>query len=343
MTARNSIISMLFVCISCLVTMVFVDQRWYEQVAGPLSSLVPFISIILFVVVIFTLALRQPLTMYVASIIALSTIAHFYILPYFSEQQALLNSPLMLTLQTDHLLMSFILLLPIFGLITIPAHKNLYLLAIAVMAAYAIAKPSQVSIVLLACLASLLCLYSAIMNSRNMAFNDELTNIPARRSLTQYAEELSRHFTVVMIDVDHFKRFNDKYGHDSGDDVLKLVASRIAKTRNGARAFRYGGEEFTLVFDGKYIDDVRETIEDLRVEIESYPMAIRVQKRGQKSASQSRNRRQSPQRQEIVKVTCSFGIAESLSGSKDFKPTLKRADNALYKAKKAGRNCVRTA
>jgi diguanylate cyclase (GGDEF)-like protein len=418
MTARNSIISMLFVCLSCLAAMFFVEQRWQELVAGPVSQLVPFISIILFVVVIFTLALRQALTMYVASIIALSTIAHFYVLPFFNEQQAILNPSTSLNLQTEHLLLSFIVLLPIFGLIKIPAHrlvksflyllgsliawvffsiviskaepivyeitgkvfssiamhnpfesfwftplesalicvtllamlvivlsshKNLYLLTIAIMAGYVIAKPSPTSIVLLACLASLLCLYSAIMNSRNMAFNDELTGIPARRSMSQYADELSRHFTLVMIDIDHFKRFNDKYGHDSGDDVLKLVASKIGKTRNGARAFRYGGEEFTLVFDGKYMDDVRETIEDLRVEIESYPMAIRVQKRSQKSASQSRNRRQSPLRQEIVKVTCSFGIAESLSGSKDFKTTLKRADNALYKAKKAGRNCVRTA
>lgn len=418
MTARNSIISMLLVCISCLAAMFFVEQRWQEVVVGPLSHLVPFICIILFVVVIFTLALRQALTMYVASIIALSTIAHFYILPYLSEQQLLLNTPAKLNLQIEHLLMSFIVLLPIFGLITIPAHrlvksflyllgsliawvffsiviskvepivvdiaanafstiamhnpfesfwftalesalisvtffamliivigshKNLYLFAIAIMAAYVVAKPSAVTIVLLACLSSLLCLYSAIMNSRNMAFNDELTSIPARRSMTQYTQELSRHYTVVMIDVDHFKRFNDKYGHDSGDDVLKLVASKIAKTKNGARAFRYGGEEFTLVFDGKYIDDVRETIEDLRVEIESYPMAIRIQKRSQKSAVEARNRRQSPVRQDIVKVTCSFGIAESLSGSKDFKVTLKKADNALYKAKKAGRNCVRTA
>ena len=97
------------------------------------------------------------------------------------------------------------------------------------------------------------------------------------------------------------------------------------------------------MFDGKLIDDVRETIEDLRVQLESYPMAIRIQRRPPKSASESRNRRHTPVKQDIVKVTCSFGIAESVLGSSDFKAAIKRADSALYKAKKGGRNCVRTA
>jgi GGDEF domain-containing protein len=190
-------------------------------------------------------------------------------------------------------------------ILLIKSLHNVYLLAIASLAALAMVYVSLLSIILFAILGSVLCLFSAIITSRNMAFNDELTRIPGRRSLTQYAQEVSGQFAVVMIDIDFFKNFNDKYGHDAGDDV-------------------------------------RETIEDLRVQLESYLMAIRIQNRPQKSASESKNRRHAPVKQGIVKVTCSFGIAQSSLGSNDFKAAIKRADSALYKAKKGGRNCVRT-
>lgn len=251
-----------------------------------------------------------------------------------SPFQSFLLSPLQFVLISISAMALVILL--------IKSLHNIYLFAIASLATLAMVYISSLSIILFAILGSVLCLFSAIITSRNMAFNDELTGIPGRRSLTQYAQEISGQFAVVMIDIDFFKNFNDKYGHDAGDNVIKLVASKIAKTGNRGRAFRYGGEEFTLVFDGKHIDDVRETIEDLRVQLESYPMAILVHNRPQKSASESKNRRHSSVKQEIVKVTCSFGIAQSSLGNNDFKAAIKRADSALYKAKKGGRNCVRT-
>jgi len=414
MSSNKSTLPIIFMAFLSVAAMVFIHDNAASLLSFPVATLVPYVSVSLVLIIIFNLSMRQALTMYVASIIALITVSHFYIIPYL----AVANQNIELLINTKHLLLSFITLLPIFGLVKIPAHKilksilyligslitwgffsfvitkmelptlilaekalsaigtrspfqnfwfsplqialisvsaltllilvfksahNIYLLAIAFLATFAIADTSSLSIILFAILSSVLCLSHAIISSRNMAFNDELTGIPGRRSLTQYAEELSSQYAVVMIDIDFFKRFNDKYGHDSGDDVIKLVASKIAKTGNRGRAFRYGGEEFTLVFDGKVIDDVRETIEDLRVQLESYPMAIRVQRRPQKSASDSRNRRHVPIKQDIVKVTCSFGIAESKLGSGDFKAAIKRADSALYKAKKGGRNCVRTA
>ncbi|WP_229333464.1 GGDEF domain-containing protein [Glaciecola sp. MH2013] len=227
--------------------------------------------------------------------------------------------------------------------VLVTSMKVLYLMIIAVMAAHTLYYFSDLGIILLGLFGTLLCMCSAFLTARNMAFCDELTGIPGRRSLMQMSEELHPQYSVVMVDIDFFKRFNDRYGHSSGDDAIKLVASKITKTKNGAKGFRYGGEEFVLIFDNKHIDDIRETIENLRVEIESYPMAIRTQKRQNESASQARNRRQNPVRQQIVKVTCSFGISDTYMGSKDFKNTLKRADMAMYKAKKAGRNCVRTA
>lgn len=413
MSGIKSALPIAMIAILSVLAMVYANNNSTLLVSFPVLSVVPYVCISLLFVIILNLAMRQALTMYVASIIALITVAHFYLIPMLENT----SSPWALAAKTEYLLLSFVSLLPVFGLVTIPAHKvlksvlylvgsliawaflsyviarieaplqalavvvfdnigmkavlatfwlsaieftllslsvlilillvfkslhHIYLLAIAIIAIYAIVETSSLHLILFAILGSVLCLFSAIISSRNMAFNDELTGIPGRRSLSQYAEELSSQYTVVMIDIDFFKRFNDKFGHDSGDDVLKLVASKIAKTGNRARAFRYGGEEFTLVFDGKIIDDVRETIEDLRVQLENYPMAIRVQRRSKKSASQSRNRRYLPVKQEIVKVTCSFGIADSLGGSSEFKATLKRADTALYKAKKGGRNCVRT-
>ncbi len=413
MSSNKSMLPLIFMAFLSVAAMVYIHANTASLLSFPVATLVPYVCISLVLIIIFNLSMRQALTMYVASIIALITISHFYLIPYLTAS----HPNIALLINTKHLLLSFITLLPIFGLVKIPAHKilksifyligsliawgffsfvitkmespalaltenalsaiaikspfqdfwfsplqialismsamtlfilviksvhNIYLLAIAFLAAFAIAYMSSLSIILFAILSSVLCLSSAIVNSRNMAFNDELTGIPGRRSLTQYAEELSSQYAVVMIDIDFFKRFNDKYGHDAGDDVIKLVASKIAKTGNRGRAFRYGGEEFTLVFDGKEIDDVRETIEDLRVQLESYPMAIRVQRRPQKSAADSRNRRHTPVKQDIVKVTCSFGIAESKIGNGDFKAAIKRADTALYKAKKGGRNCVRT-
>lgn len=416
MSANRTAFPIIFVAILsvCLMFLIIHNTTSFLSLLSfPVASLVPFVCISLMFIIILNLAMRQALTMYVASIIAFITISHFYIIPGLKVS----NENLKIVADSKHLLLSFITLLPIFGLIKIPAHRilksviylfgsviawgffslviakldlpilhvveralssmgikppfqnfllsplqfvlisistmvlvillikslhNVYLLAIASLAALAMVYVSSLSIILFAILGSVLCLFSAIITSRNMAFNDELTGIPGRRSLTQYAQEVSGQFAVVMIDIDFFKNFNDKYGHDAGDDVIKLVASKIAKTGNRGRPFRYGGEEFTLVFDGKYIDDVRETIEDLRVQLESYPMAIRIQNRPQKSASESKNRRHAPVKQEIVKVTCSFGIAQSSLGSNDFKAAIKRADSALYKAKKGGRNCVRT-
>jgi diguanylate cyclase (GGDEF)-like protein len=413
MSANKTALPIIFVAILSVCLMFLIINSTTSLLSFPVASLVPFVCISLLFIIILNLAMRQALTMYAASIIAFITISHFYIIPGLKET----TENLKIVTDSKPLLLSFITLIPIFGLIKIPAHKilksviylfgslvawgsfslliatlelpilhiveralsgigikspfqnlllsplqfvlvsisamalvillikslhNIYLFAIASLATLAMVYMSSLSIILFAILGSVLCLFSAIITSRNMAFNDELTGIPGRRSLTQYAQEISGQFAVVMIDIDFFKNFNDKYGHDAGDNVIKLVASRIAKTGNRGRAFRYGGEEFTLVFDGKHIDDVRETIEDLRVQLESYPMAIRVHNRSQKSASESKNRRYSSVKQEIVKVTCSFGIAQSSLGSNGFKAAIKRADSALYKAKKGGRNCVRT-
>ena len=108
-----------------------------------------------------------------------------------------------------------------------------------------------------------------------MAFRDELTGIPSRRALNEQLAALGNRYAIAMLDVDHFKKFNDTYGHDLGDQVLKMVAAHIARVGGGGKAFRYGGEEFTVLFPGTDAEDAIPHLEALREEIESYRMALR--------------------------------------------------------------------
>mgnify|MGYP000386225611 FL=1 len=77
-----------------------------------------------------------------------------------------------------------------------------------------------------------------VIDSYYLAYRDELTGLASRRSLNQLALSLSRKYTVAMLDIDHFKKFNDSYGHDIGDQVLKLVAAKLAQVKGGGRVFR---------------------------------------------------------------------------------------------------------
>ena len=101
----------------------------------------------------------------------------------------------------------------------------------------------------------LVLILAIIQDSHNMAFRDDMTGIPSRRALNDLLRGLGSRYAIAMFDVDHFKRFNDTYGHDVGDQVLKVVAGRLMAVSGGGRSFRYGGEEFTVVFSGKGAKD----------------------------------------------------------------------------------------
>lgn len=187
---------------------------------------------------------------------------------------------------------------------------------------------------------ALLVAYAIIKDSFTMAFKDELTTIPSRRALMQYIQTLGRNYTVVMSDIDHFKKFNDTHGHDVGDEVLKLVASKLNKVTGGGKAFRFGGEEFVIVFPGKTSSQAEPFVEIVRCAIQDYDIALRTVPRPAKPPKQ---KSQSPATNKIVKVTTSFGIAQRTKTSHTFEQVMKQADLALYAAKKAGRNCIKLA
>ena len=174
--------------------------------------------------------------------------------------------------------------------------------------------------------------------SHDMAFNDQLTNIPGRHALEVDMKHLGRKYSLAMVDIDHFKKFNDTYGHDIGDDVLKLVAGILKETTGGARAYRYGGEEFTIIFKGKHTEQVEEHLQTLVSEVHNYDMTIRNAKERPDNHDEGiKKRGKNGQSAEVVNVSVSIGLADSIT-TKHPEEVLKLADQALYKAKKTGRN-----
>jgi diguanylate cyclase (GGDEF)-like protein len=171
-----------------------------------------------------------------------------------------------------------------------------------------------------------------------MAYVDELTALPGRRSLNEELLNLGKKYAIAMIDVDNFKKFNDQYGHKAGDQVLKKIASKLKSMTGGAKVFRYGGEEFTAVFPGKGLEEALPHLEVYRRLIRYDPFVIRGKDRQKKSAeNRSKN---GSQNQKRVTVTVSIGVAASGKESAAPEEVLKEADRALYKAKRAGKNRV---
>ncbi|QGZ28698.1 GGDEF domain-containing protein [Stutzerimonas stutzeri] len=173
-----------------------------------------------------------------------------------------------------------------------------------------------------------------------MAFRDELTGLPGRRALNERLQRLGRQYVIAMADVDRFKAFNDTHGHDVGDQVLRLVASRLRKVGGGGRAYRYGGEEFALVFPGRDLQQCLPHLEAVRLAVEEYPLQLRDKASRPKAAEQGRLRRGGGAAG-AVSVTISIGVAERLATQRSPDEVIKAADQALYSAKGAGRNCVR--
>jgi len=188
-------------------------------------------------------------------------------------------------------------------------------------------------------IAGLILLCAIIINSYNLAYKDELTQMPSRRALKQHLSSLGKTYTLAMVDVDHFKKLNDNYGHDVGDEVLKMLATHLMSVEGGGKAYRYGGEEFTIVFPGKDASTAVVYLDALRNKIASKPFFIRNKKRPkQKSAIK-------PVKSDNFKnlnVTVSIGVAENQAKFNSTQDIMKSADNALYKAKKKGRNRVET-
>ena len=193
---------------------------------------------------------------------------------------------------------------------------------------------SENAFVLFISLAGILLLVGVIRNAHYMAYRDELTGLMGRRALNERLLMLGRRYTVAMLDVDHFKKFNDTYGHDAGDQVLKMVAAKLQKVGGGGRVYRYGGEEFTILFPGRSVEVAEPYLETLRARIADYSMGLRGKDRAYDKTG--RGRASGGKR---VSVKISIGVAER-DGRMAAGEVIKAADEALYRAKDQGRNQV---
>lgn len=158
------------------------------------------------------------------------------------------------------------------------------------------------------------------------ALNDPLTGVLNRRGLSDALKTLlpiieakQKPLNVIVVDIDHFKRINDKHGHRAGDQVLTEIAGKLKRfTRASDLVARIGGEEFVILLPELDTTDVHMIANRIRQEIADAPVIL-------------------PNRQ--VKVTASFGITFA-SGRIDFDTLLNNADRLMYQAKHEGRNCI---
>ena len=205
------------------------------------------------------------------------------------------------------------------------------------IAAHGITTPNMFAVFVTA--AALILMVAVLQDTFRMAFRDELTGLPSRRSLNERLAGVGRSYTVAMLDVDRFKGLNDHYGHDVGDQVLKMVAAQLAQVGGGGNAYRYGGEEFTLLFPGKSVDEALPHLEALREDIASRKLALRKSDRPARADS-GKGRRGVQAADSAVSVTVSIGVAERNERLATPDGVIQAADKALYRAKSKGRNQV---
>jgi diguanylate cyclase (GGDEF)-like protein len=177
-------------------------------------------------------------------------------------------------------------------------------------------------------------LEQAVEDATEQSLTDALTGLSNRRRMDEdlanmhaRAERLGRTYGVVLFDLDHFKAFNDHYGHPNGDEILRRVAHRFVNdVRAGERAYRFGGEEFLLLMDDCTRDGATIAAERLRLAIADLEIS-------------HESRPDAP-----LLITLSGGVSCWNPHSMLTVPeVLERADKALFEAKSAGRNCIRSA
>jgi diguanylate cyclase (GGDEF)-like protein len=185
----------------------------------------------------------------------------------------------------------------------------------------------------------LILIIALLQESHQLAFRDQLTGLPGRRALDERLRSVGSDYAVGMVDVDHFKQFNDTHGHDVGDQVLRLVGGRLAQVDGGGIAYRYGGEEFCVLFPHSDIAAAERALEAIRGSIETYRMAVRGADRP-KQADEGAKRRGESASEKVLSVTVSIGVATPSKDHATPHEVIKAADQALYRAKKGGRNRV---
>ena len=185
-------------------------------------------------------------------------------------------------------------------------------------------------------MAALSLVVALVETAHALAFRDALTGLPNRRALDDALRRLEGPCAVAMADVDHFKAVNDTHGHDVGDQVLRLVAAHLDEVGQGGRAFRYGGEEFAILFPGRAAADILAALEAVRAAVAGARFTLRGADRPRRRPKHPRRRSGATQ----LAVTISMGVAQRGAGDATSETVVQRADAALYRAKEGGRNRI---
>ena len=172
-------------------------------------------------------------------------------------------------------------------------------------------------------------LRDSLAEAQDAANHDALTGLPNRRALdtrlaaaVETARETGRPFAIAICDIDHFKTFNDRFGHQVGDEVIKFVATSLTKGSERLFAARYGGEEFVVLFEGSNAKLAGAEVDRIR------------------AAIGARDLKMNATGQTLGRLTFSAGVSELGPDDEGSSSMLKRADVALYEAKRSGRNRV---
>lgn len=199
-------------------------------------------------------------------------------------------------------------------------------------------------------IAGLILASSIVESSYSLAYRDELTGLQSRRAFNDALTRLKPPYAIAAVDIDHFKSINDTYGHDTGDQVLRMVAARLANVTGGGHAYRVGGEEFTILFPGRQAQEIFQHLELLRMNVESCSFRLRRGEDRRKTPRDNDRRAVPGRKSKITKraesgalsVTVSIGIAESRAHA-SVEQVIESADKALYAAKQGGRNRIEVA
>ena len=204
----------------------------------------------------------------------------------------------------------------------------------------------------------LVLLSSIIENSYLLAYHDELTALPSRRAFNDAMLRLEAPYAIAVVDIDHFKKFNDSFGHDTGDQVLRMVGTRLSEVTGGGQAYRVGGEEFCILFRDRSMKEALPHLEALRLAIQESVFHLRGLPERRRAARGTDRRNEHGQRVAPTKrlrraladsssqefsVTVSMGVAEPSPGVQEVEQVVQAGDKALYRAKRAGRNRVEMA
>jgi diguanylate cyclase (GGDEF)-like protein len=188
--------------------------------------------------------------------------------------------------------------------------------------------------------AGLVLVLAVLEHGYDIAYRDELTGLPGRRAFNNAAGHLGGAYAIAMCDVDHFKQLNDTYGHETGDELLRMVAAKLSQVGGGGRAFRYGGEEFLVIFRGRTAKEAEPFVENLRKAV----AGIRLTRRGADRPARTNGTPVEAGRDVAsIGISVSIGIGEKSIRHSTPELVVEAADTALYRAKEAGRNCVRIA